>query len=410
MIGGGIFSVLGLTVLLAGNGAPASFLVGTLVALVAGYFFVRLALYFRDDGGIFTFVRGAWPNRPELSALVGWGLLTMYVGTLALYAYTFAAYGADFLGEPGRAPLRVFLALGVLAFFVLVNLEGVRASGTTEDLMVYTKLVVLGLFAVIGLFRADFSRFTPLFDHGVVSVFLGAAVIFVAFEGFELIVNAVEETRDPDRDLPFGVYGSILVTGTIYVLLAVVAVGSLSLPEIESASDYALARVAEPVLGNAGRLLIAFSALLATSSAINSTLFGASRMMAEMAEEGTLPPVFARRDAKGTPWFGVVVLAVVAGAFATLGGLALIAEFSSLTFLLVVFSVVAAGARLGRRVGISRGAALLGLALVVVVASALLGYLAKHRPGELATLGAIYLVVGAGAGYYAFRSRAGAVR
>jgi len=406
MIGGGIFSVLGLTVLLAGNGAPASFLVGTLVALVAGYFFVRLALFFRDDGGIFTFVRGAWPERPEFSALVGWGLLAMYVGTLALYAYTFAAYGADLLGEPDLHLLRVFLALLVLAFFVLVNLEGVRASGTTEDLMVYTKLAVLGLFGLIGLFRADFSRFSPPFDHGILAVFLGAAVIFVAFEGFELVANAVEETRDPERDLPFGIYGSILVTGTVYVLLAVVAVGALSPAEIEAASDYALAKVAEPILGNAGRLLIALSALLATSSAINSTLFGASRMMAEMAEEGTLPQIFARRDAKGVPWFGVVALAVVAGAFATLGTLSLIAEFSSLTFLLVVLFVVVAGYRLKARVGIPAGVALFGVALVLVVALSLVGYLAGHRPGELLWLFTFYLLLGGAAAYYLSRARA----
>ena len=405
MIGGGIFSVLGLTVKLAGNGAPASFLLGTLVALLAGYFFLRLSLLFRDDGGIFTFVQGAWPDRPELGTLVGWGLLAMYVGTLALYAYTFAAYGADLLGEPDLRLLRVFLALLVLAFFVLVNLEGVRASGTTEDLMVYTKLAVLGLFGLIGLFRADFSRFAPAFDHGVLAVFLGAAVIFVAFEGFELVANAVEETRDPERDLPFGIIGSILVTGAVYVLLAVVAVGALSPAEIEAASDYALAKVAEPILGKAGRLLIALSALLATSSAINSTLFGASRMMAEMAEEGTLPKVFARRDAKGVPWFGVVALAAVAGLFAVLGTLALIAEFASLTFLLVVLFVAVAGYRLKERAGIAPGIALFGVGGIGLVAASLLYYLAEHRPGELFVLVGIYAFLGFGAAHYASRAR-----
>ncbi|WP_287408327.1 amino acid permease, partial [Oceanithermus sp.] len=88
MIGGGIFSVLGITVTLSGNGAPFAFLVGAVVALVAGYFFVRLALHFRDDGGVFTYLRGAWPRVPALPALAGWILLAMYVGTLALYAYT----------------------------------------------------------------------------------------------------------------------------------------------------------------------------------------------------------------------------------------------------------------------------------------------------------------------------------
>ena len=408
MIGGGIFSVLGITVTLSGNGAPFAFLVGAVVALVAGYFFVRLALHFRDDGGVFTYLRGAWPRVPALPALAGWILLAMYVGTLALYAYTFAAYGSDLLGEPELRPLRIFLALGVLAFFVLVNLEGVRASGTTEDLMVYTKLIILGLFAVIGLFRADYGRFLPVFDQGVTAVFLGAAVIFVAFEGFELVANAVKETRDPERDLPFGIYGSILVTAAVYVLLAVVAVGSLSLAEIRAASDYALAKVAEPVLGQAGRYLIALSALLATSSAINSTLFGASRMVAEMAQEGSLPAVFAARDARGVPWLGVVALAVAAGAFAVLGSLSLIAEFSSLTFLLVVLLVALAGWRLRAAIEVNPWLAAAGFLLVLFVAATLLGYLAVHRPGELAALLAIYAVVGAGAWYFGRRVQSAA--
>ncbi len=390
MIGGGIFSVLGLTVTLAGHAAPLAFALGTAVALAAGYFFVRLALFFKDDGGVFTFVQGAWPRARGLSALAGWVLLLMYVGTLALYAYTFAAYGADLLGEPEHRLLRVFLALSVLGFFVLVNLEGVRASGATEDLMVYSKLLILGVFGLIGLFRADYGRFSPLFDQGVAAVFLGAAVIFVAFEGFELIANAVEETADPERDLPFGVYGSILVTGAVYALLAVVAVGALSLSEIRSASDYALARVAEPILGQAGRLLIALSALLATSSAINSTLFGASRMVAEMAEEGTLPRAFARRDAKGVPWLGAVALAAAAGAFAVLGSLALIAEFASLTFLLVVLGVALAGWRLRAKVGLSAPVAALAILLVLLVLLALLGYLAGKNPGALGVLVLLY--------------------
>ncbi len=403
MIGGGIFSVLGLTVSLAGNGAPFSFLLGMGIALAAGYFFVRLALYFRDDGGVFTFVRGAWPERPELSALLGWIMIAMYVGTLALYAYTFAAYGADLLGEPEHHFLRIFLALSVLGVFLLINLEGVRASGTTEDLLVYGKLLILAIFGIIGLFRADYSRFVPLFDHGILAVFLGAAVIFVAYEGFELVTNAVEEAADPERDLPAGVYGSILITGTVYTLLAIVAVGALSEDLIRQASDYALAVVAEPILGKAGRLLIALAALLATSSAINSTLFGASRMMAEMGEEGTLPRLFALRSQKGIPWVGLLALAVAAGAFSTLGTLSLIAEFSSLTFLWVILAVALAGWVLREKIGASPLAATLILGLVGLVVVALLGYLAREKPAELVALLTLYVLIAAGAIFYARR-------
>ena len=308
MIGGGIFSVLGVSVGFAGNGAPFSFLIDLLIALAAGYHYVKLALTFRDDGASYTYLKRAFPDKLWIAGIEGWTVIIGYVGTLALYAFTFGAYGADILGHPDSAILRVLLSISVLLFFFLINLRGVRTSGMTEDLIVYSKIAILFLFAVVGLKSANYSKFTPLFSKGIHSVFLGAVVIFVAYEGFQLITNAVVETEDPDRNVPRGIYGSILVTGTIYFLLAVVAVGTLSYEEIVKAKEYALAVVAGPILGIWGKFLVGFAALLATSSAINSTLFGASRIAAEMAKGGMMPRSLSFRNRKEVPVVSLAVL------------------------------------------------------------------------------------------------------
>ncbi len=393
MIGGGIFSVLGIAVRLGGHAAPLSFVIDMLIALAAGYHYVRLALTFRDDGASYTYLRRAWPARPWIAGIEGWTVVLGYVGTLALYAFTFGAYGADLLGSAGDLPVRIWLSAGVLLFFMAVNLEGVRSAGTTEDLIVYGKIIILGLFGAIGLTQVRTERFLPLFDQGVSGVFLGAAVIFVAYEGFQLITNAVHETRDPDRDTPRGIYGSILITGSIYLVLAVVAVGTLSLAQIQSAEEYALAQVAQPILGNAGRVLVGLAALMATSSAINSTLFGASRMMAEMASQQMMPRLFARRDRKGVPWAAVVAMTGAGLAFALLGSLSVIAEFSSLTFLLVSIGVSLANLKLRGQTGARIPIALAGLGLMAITVVTILIYLAVTDPTELAVILALYAAV-----------------
>jgi amino acid transporter len=130
--------------------APLAFLVGSLVALAAGYSYSKLALGFHSDGASFTYLERAFPRNPNIAGIAGWTAIIGYVGTLALYAFTFGAYGAHLLGEAGSSAVRMALAGGVLLFFMTVNLLGAQASGKIEDLVVYTKVILLGIFVVAG--------------------------------------------------------------------------------------------------------------------------------------------------------------------------------------------------------------------------------------------------------------------
>lgn len=391
MIGGGIFSVLGIAVGISGHAAPLAFGLGGLIALLAGYSYVRLALTFRSDGASFTYLEHAFPRHPNIGGLMGWTVIVGYVGTLALYAFTFGAYGADLLGNPGSPVVRFVLSVGVLLFFMLINLRGVRTSGLTEDLIVLIKVILLGVFGIAGMFSIRRDHLLPVFDHGVGSVFVGGAMIFVAFEGFQLITNAVCETRDPKRNVPRAIYGSIAITTLIYLSVAFVAVGNLTPSEVAAAEEYALAEAAEPALGRIGPVLVGIAALLSTSSAINATAFGASRMMAEMATEHMMPKAFSFRNREtNVPWVAVVVLTGLGIAFTTLNTLETIAAFSSLTFLLVSLGVGIANLKLYRQTGARRPIVIFGIAVVLVTTSLLVFYMWTNARQTLVAIGALY--------------------
>jgi len=390
MIGGGIFSVLGLAVGITGHAAPLAFSVGALIALAAGYSYVRLALTIRDDGASFTYLIHAFPQQPNIASIAGWTAIMGYVGTLALYAFTFGAYGAVLLGQAEEPALRITLSTAVLIFFLLVNLKSAMTSGRTEDLIVYAKILLLGVFAVAGLSTISTDRLSPVFDQGVPSVFMAGALIFVAYEGFQLITNAVHETHHPDRNIPLGIYGSIIITSMIYITLAFVAIGNLSIADIMLAEEYALAAAAKPVLGASGTTLVGVAALLATSSAINATVFGAARMIAEMASQHRMPHVLARRNLAGVPWAANVALIVLALIFTLVGGLEVIAAFSSLTFLLVSIGVSIANLRLRVKTQCKVWLVVLGLSLMSVTVILLITYLWRDRPDTLISIMGIY--------------------
>ena len=403
MIGGGIFSMLGLAVSITGHAAPFAFLIGSLVAFFAGYSYIRLALTFRSDGASYVYIKRAFPRRPQFSVMTGWTVVIGYVGTLALYAFTFGAYGADLLGRSGEDGMRMLLSAAVLLFFMFVNLRSAKTSGHAEDLVVYAKILILAVFAIAGLETVNARNMQPLLDKGFASIFMAGALIFVAYEGFQLITNAVQETRAPEKNIPRGIYGAIAITSSIYILLAIVAIGNLPEERIIGAEEYALAEAARPVLGEAGVVMVAVAALLATSSAINATVFGAARLMAEMARELHMPAFLDARNADGAPWAAVVAMTALGLTFALLGGLEIIASFSSMTFLLVSIAVSVANWRLRDKTGSNPKVIMAGIALMSTTVALLLLHLATERPLTLAQLAGLYLLAGLPAWYYSRR-------
>ncbi|MCA8962345.1 MAG: APC family permease, partial [Planctomycetes bacterium] len=209
--------------------------------------------------------------------------------------------------------------------------------------------------------------------------------IFLAYEGFELIANTAEDVRDPKRTLPRALYICVGFVIVLYVLVAWVAVGSLSVDRIASAKDYALAEAARPFLGQTGFTLIAAAALLSTFSAINATLYGSARLSYSIAKEGELPAILEKK-VWNEPIEGLVITAVLALLLASLGDLSSISMMGSAGFLLIFGAVNAAHVRLAAKTGGGRWIAVTGVAACVAALVALIGQTFESHPGRVLVL------------------------
>jgi amino acid transporter len=187
-------------------------------------------------------------------------------------------------------------------------------------------------------------------------------VIFLAYEGFELIANTAEDVRNASQTLPRAYYSAVGFVIVLYVLVSLVTVGNLSIDQIVSARDYALAESARPFLGSFGFVLIAVAALLSTGSAINATLYGAARTSYVIAKEGELPEALERKVWK-RPIEGLLIISGATLLAANLLDLSRISMMGSAGFLLIFAAVNVSNVRLASRTGSRRWVSLLGAVL-----------------------------------------------
>lgn len=292
MVGGGIFSVLGLTVETAHAGAYLSFVAGGVIAALTGRSYALLSVRIRSRGGTAVFLDKCFGT--TIAVPLNLLLWLSYFVMLGLYAVAFGSYGAALLGGDPDGPLRKILASAVVLGFTALNLAGAHIVGRAEAVLVYAKLAVLVVFCGVGLFFVDGDRVAPSHYSSLGVIVYAGALIFLAYEGFELIANAAEDARDPRRNLPRAFAISIGVVIVLYVVVAFVAVGNLDAAQIARDRDYALAAAARPFLGSAGFVLIGIAAVISTASAINATLYGTAKFTFLMARDGELPASLAR--------------------------------------------------------------------------------------------------------------------
>ena len=384
MVGGGIFAVLGLSVQLAGGGAPLAFALAGVVALLTARSYARLSVAFPSQGGTVSFLDRAFGSG-MLTGSANVLLWIAYIVMLALYAYAFGGYGAELIHPGGSALWRHALTTGVVVLIMGLNLLSARLIGEAEDAIVGVKVAILLLFIAVGLWGVDPTRVAPSTWAPPLRLVAGGMIIFLAYEGFELIANAAEDMDDPGRTLPRALYASVGFVIVLYVLVALITVGTLPLDRIAEARDYALAAAARPVLGEAGRILVAVAAVLSTASAINATLYGAARLSYIIAKDGELPAELERKIWH-RPLEGLVITAVGALLLANLVDLSSMSTMGSAGFLLIFAGVNAADARLSGETGGSRPLAWVGAALCLLALAVLVGQTWQDDPARLGIL------------------------
>jgi len=340
MVSGGIYAVLGVAMRQSGNAVPLSYLIAGAITLLTAYSYLKLTLHYEEHGGAFTFVEHTTDN-VHIAGFVGWVLVVGYVGVMAMYAFAFGAYSLTaaraIVGIELPQLLRPLISVFIVAAFVGLNLSGVRETGLFEDIAVYLKILILLSLAALGI---AFYKGNPVavdfFNKGQLSPITGFAIIFVSYEGFQLLVYDYEDIENVERTLPIGMYVSIVIAVLIYVAVSFMATLQLTPDQLIAHEETALAAAVSniPLLGAGGFVLVILSALKSTSSGINATLFGASRLVHEIATEGAIPRLFSFRDREGVPVYALLLMGGLTAAFAALGTLKQITEFGSVAFLI----------------------------------------------------------------------------
>ena len=406
MVGGGIFTILGISVSMIGHLTPIAIVIGGLIAALAAYSYVKLGLYYRDEGATYSFFKRTYPKSHFSASAIGWFIIFGYISTLALYAYTFSSYAISSTDFADNIWLRKGIAIGIIGVFTLINVWSVQGMGKIEDIMVYSKLVILIIISVVLIrhgnsnmtaFVADMS--SDLERSGIFTILIVASLTFVAYEGFQLVINAVDEMTQPEKNIPRAIYSAILLAILIYVIIAMGALLAIPTEEIIKNKEYALASGAGNIIGKTGTNLVILGAILATSSAISGTVFGSSRQLAVIAKDGYFPEWLSIRK-NNIPQNAIIIMAILASLLIIVGGLELILEFGSITFLLVSLLMAIANHKIRDRTnasGLWTVISIIGLSIGGIL---ILYYELSNKWEEMAIILLLYLILALAARFY----------
>jgi amino acid transporter len=381
MVGGGIFAVLGLSVQLAQGGAPVAFAIAGFIALLTTYAYAQLSVAFPSRGGTVTFLNQAFGTGVFTGSL-NLLLWLSYIVMLSLYASAFGSYGSVFFPESLQFWAKHLLISGAIVGITGLNLLSADLIGRAESWIVVFKLLILGVFIALGIRGVDLAQLQPATWASPLAVVSGGMIIFLAFEGFELMANTAEDLSHPERTLPRAFYAAVIFVLVLYILIAGTTVGTLSIDHIVAAKEYALAAAAEPFMGHLGFKLVAVAALLSTASALNATLYGTARLSFMIAKSGELPAALEKKIWH-RPIEGLLITSGLTLMIANVFNVAGISTMGSSGFLLIFAAVNFANFRLYRQTRSNRWISLFGTIACIAAVTVLLHQTAQTEPKNL---------------------------
>ncbi|MEF8852427.1 MAG: APC family permease [Haloarculaceae archaeon] len=308
MIGAGIFVFPGLAAGRAGPAAAASFAIGMVVALLVALPASELATAMPKSGGGYYFIsRG-------LGALAGTVVgLSLWFGLVfatAFYLVGFGFYAVDTLAEVGiiiSGGLVIPIALVFGAGFVLLNVTGTENAAKLQNGVVALLMSILIVFLTYGGLDAlgvvgqpsTPERFAPF---GAMPVLQTAALVFTSYLGFAQVATVAGEMKDPGRNLPLAMVGSVVVVGIMYVATVFVATSAFGSARLAGLGETAIVEVGRHYLGAGGAIAIVFGGLLATMSSANASVLSTSRAIYAVSRDALLPRFASRINLRyGTP-------------------------------------------------------------------------------------------------------------
>lgn len=311
MIGAGIFVLTGIAAGTTGPSLMLAFALNGVVTIFTAMVYAELGSAIPEAGGGYLWVRDALGR--SQSFLAGWMSWFSHAVAGSLYALGFGAF-AHLLVERAGWGLPSLLGFGpekwvgvlVALAFLFINFRGASETGLAGNIVTLAKLAVIGLFVGFGLWsmfqepRTAVEHFDPFIPRGYGQIFVAMGITFIAFEGYEIIVQAGEEVQDPKRSIPRAVFKSLLIVIPIYVLVAITAIGAIDAQGgqanwefLGEKKELGLALAADAFMPF-GTVIVLIGGLLSTISALNATTYSSTRVAFAMGRDRVLPDAFGK--------------------------------------------------------------------------------------------------------------------
>ncbi|TET49209.1 MAG: amino acid permease [Actinomycetota bacterium] len=355
MIGAGIFVLTGLAAGAAGPALILSFLLNGIVTVFTAMVYAELGSTFPSAGGGYVWVRDSLPQPSGF--LSGWMDWFAHAVACSLYALGFGAYAYLVINMlniniPVVSEEFVSKLLGVIIIliFTYINYRGASETGLAGSIVTILKIVILVIFIIAGLISifknptTSLSHFRPFMPEGFTGVLFAMGLTFIAFEGYEIIVQAGEEVKDPKRNIPRAIFTSLLVVVPIYILIAFVGIGGIESLEptwqfLGKYKELAIVEAARQFFPY-GEFVLLIGGLLSTMSALNATIYSSSRVSFSMGRDGSFPKIFARIHPKRrTPFVATFISSILIIAMALALPIHDVASAADIMFLLLFLMV-----------------------------------------------------------------------
>jgi APA family basic amino acid/polyamine antiporter len=361
IIGTGIFVLTGVAAATrSGPSLTISFIVAGIVSALAALCYSEVASRVPISGSAYTF---AYASLGEFLAwVIGWDLILEYGVGAATVSIGWSGYLTTFLknigltipnawqhspfdvgptGLPLHGIVNLPAAIGILLVTILL-IRGTRESATVNTIIVALKVAVVLFFIAVGLGHVNTANWHPYFPFGISGMLGGAAFIFFAYIGFDAVSTAAEETKNPARDLPIGILGSLAICTVLYIIVVAILTGLVPYTHLNVSSPvaFAIEQVGLPWAGT----IISIGAIAGLTTVMLTMMFGQTRVIFAMSRDGLIPrrlaaihPIF-RTPALSTAILGILI-AIVA-AFSNINSVGSVTNMGTLAaFILVSISL-----------------------------------------------------------------------
>jgi APA family basic amino acid/polyamine antiporter len=358
IVGTGIFVLTGTGALTAGPALTLSFIVSAIACGFAALCYAEFASTVPVAGSIYTY---SYAVLGELVAwMIGWDLLLEYglatsavsVGWSGYFQSLIGGFGLEIPKALSAAPgaldgVQTYMNLPALLIMLLLTAMlswGVRESARVNNVMVVIKIAVVLLFILVGFKHVTPANWHPFMPFGTTGVMSAAAVVFFAFIGFDAVTSAAEEVKNPKRDLPIGIIGSLLICTILYVIVSAIMTGIVPF-QLFKGIDHPVSLALQHAGENWFAGFVDLGAILGMTTVILVMAYGQTRIVYAMSRDGLLPAKLSTVHPKfGTPFFATWVVGILFGLIAAFVPLNVLAELVNIgtlaAFCLVSIAVI----------------------------------------------------------------------